>query len=307
MRERLKIQLQKTTTTTYTQPNLAQKKQDFSIGAAQPQIATEQGHDISRISLRPQAKLTVSQPGDVYEQEAPDLIQRVSDSEVNPVENSTNSPTSEADPSSPEVPPELAGKTIQISIELPPPAPIEVPLEDIEPSPEYIDMLDKPLSDSDTVMAKLLPGIIQRDDDKPGLGIDVEANSFSFTATALYRNSNLYTFNNLLGRGNSLEIGFIPQFQWSYDGQKAAYQIGIPMLNQHFQLFKGNVMSELEAGISSVLTTSSVGGQAQLQLHLLKFGEISVVSTGSLTYTREGGTGKLEPDGNISTQISITF
>ncbi len=47
MRDRLKIQRQKTITPTYTQPNLAQKRQNFSFSTVQPQIATEQKGSLS--------------------------------------------------------------------------------------------------------------------------------------------------------------------------------------------------------------------------------------------------------------------
>jgi hypothetical protein len=63
MSDRIKIQRQKAATSTYTQPNLAQ---NASPGFGLPSSTSSQSHDISKISLRPQAKLTVSQPGNIY-------------------------------------------------------------------------------------------------------------------------------------------------------------------------------------------------------------------------------------------------
>jgi hypothetical protein len=64
--ERLKIQRPKGVTHTYTQPNLAQLIP--GLPAVQAQTPTGQlSHDISRISLRPQAKLAVNNPEDQYE------------------------------------------------------------------------------------------------------------------------------------------------------------------------------------------------------------------------------------------------
>ncbi|MCC5624659.1 DUF4157 domain-containing protein [Nostoc sp. CHAB 5715] len=74
MSDRIKIQRKKT----HTQPNLLQETRGFGWrSSVQPQIVTEQGHDISRISLRPQAKLTVSHPEDQYEQEAEQVANQV--------------------------------------------------------------------------------------------------------------------------------------------------------------------------------------------------------------------------------------
>lgn len=80
MSDRIKIQRKKATISTYTQPSLAQKStQGFGLSSSSPSqsIASPQSHDISRISLRPQAKLTVSQPGDKYEQEADNVAEQV--------------------------------------------------------------------------------------------------------------------------------------------------------------------------------------------------------------------------------------
>jgi hypothetical protein len=62
MSDRTKIQQKKAVTSTYSQPTLAQKStQGFGLSSFSPSqsIASPQSHDISRISLRPQAKLTV--------------------------------------------------------------------------------------------------------------------------------------------------------------------------------------------------------------------------------------------------------
>jgi hypothetical protein len=68
MRDRLKIQRKKPN---YVQPKSEQLTQNFGMPGAQPQTSTAQpGHDISRISLRPQAKLTVSHPQDQYDIDA---------------------------------------------------------------------------------------------------------------------------------------------------------------------------------------------------------------------------------------------
>ncbi|MBF2064572.1 MAG: DUF4157 domain-containing protein [Calothrix sp. C42_A2020_038] len=80
LRDRTKIQQKKAVTSTYSQPSLAQKStQGFGLSSFSPSqsIASSQSHDISRISLRPQAKLTVGQPGDIYEQEADNVAEQV--------------------------------------------------------------------------------------------------------------------------------------------------------------------------------------------------------------------------------------
>lgn len=80
MGDRTKIQQKKAVTSTYSQPTLAQKSiQGFGLSSfsSSQSIALPQNHDISRISLRPQAKLTVSQPGDIYEQEADNVAEQV--------------------------------------------------------------------------------------------------------------------------------------------------------------------------------------------------------------------------------------
>ncbi|MEH2237354.1 eCIS core domain-containing protein [Nostoc sp.] len=77
MRERIG-QPKKATTASFSIPTLKQPIRGFGLESfgASSQAASEVrfnkplGHDISRISLRPQTKLTVNQPGDVYEQEA---------------------------------------------------------------------------------------------------------------------------------------------------------------------------------------------------------------------------------------------
>jgi Domain of unknown function (DUF4157) len=74
MSYRTKIQRKKTATSTYTQPTLVEKStQGFSFSSSSPSPS----HDISRISLRPQTRLSISQPGDMYEQEADTVAQQV--------------------------------------------------------------------------------------------------------------------------------------------------------------------------------------------------------------------------------------
>ena len=67
-------------------PTLKQPTRGFGLDSlnATPAAATQAQpinkpitHDISRISLRPQAKLTIGQPGDSYEQEADSVAQQV--------------------------------------------------------------------------------------------------------------------------------------------------------------------------------------------------------------------------------------
>jgi hypothetical protein len=67
-------------------PTLKQPTRGFGLDLlnASPEAVTQAQpinkpitHDISRISLRPQAKLTIGQPGDVYEQEADSVAQQV--------------------------------------------------------------------------------------------------------------------------------------------------------------------------------------------------------------------------------------
>lgn len=89
MKERILAQRQKTNNTAIPPisiPTLKQPKRGFGSQSAEttPQALTQVQrqsqpltHDISRISLRPQAKLTVSQPNDMYEQEADRVAQQV--------------------------------------------------------------------------------------------------------------------------------------------------------------------------------------------------------------------------------------
>ncbi|BAY40198.1 hypothetical protein NIES2111_45810 [Nostoc sp. NIES-2111] len=76
----------KKTTTTVSIPTLKQPTRGFGLELpeASPAAVTETelldkppGHDISKISLRPQAKLSISQPGDFYEQQADSIAQQV--------------------------------------------------------------------------------------------------------------------------------------------------------------------------------------------------------------------------------------
>ncbi len=66
MSDRIRIQRRKQISDSYSCPQLATNPRDLRMRTAQTSVI----HDISRISLRPQAQLTVSQPGDFYEQEA---------------------------------------------------------------------------------------------------------------------------------------------------------------------------------------------------------------------------------------------
>ncbi|MBN3960851.1 DUF4157 domain-containing protein [Nostoc sp. NMS8] len=85
MRERIS-QPKKATTASFSIPALKQPTRGFGLdssGASSQAVPSVQPfnkplmHDISRISLRPQTKLTVNQPGDVYEQEADRVAQQV--------------------------------------------------------------------------------------------------------------------------------------------------------------------------------------------------------------------------------------
>ncbi|BAY60022.1 hypothetical protein NIES22_00790 [Calothrix brevissima NIES-22] len=89
MKERILAQRQKTNNTAIPPisiPTLRQPKRGFGSQSADTSSQTltqvqrqsqPLTHDISRISLRPQAKLTVSQPNDMYEQEADRVAQQV--------------------------------------------------------------------------------------------------------------------------------------------------------------------------------------------------------------------------------------
>ncbi|MGF2014943.1 eCIS core domain-containing protein [Nostoc sp. DedVER01b] len=77
-------QHKKATASSFSIPTLKQPTRGFGLNpGASSQVTTEVqlkkslGHDISRISLRSQTKLTVNQPGDVYEQEADKVAQQV--------------------------------------------------------------------------------------------------------------------------------------------------------------------------------------------------------------------------------------
>ncbi|MEA5605363.1 eCIS core domain-containing protein [Nostoc sp. UHCC 0252] len=78
-------QHKKATTGSFSISTLKQPTRGFDLNSpgASSQATTDVqlknalGHDISRISLRPQTKLTVNQPGDVYEQEADKVAQQV--------------------------------------------------------------------------------------------------------------------------------------------------------------------------------------------------------------------------------------
>ncbi|MEH2027374.1 eCIS core domain-containing protein [Nostoc sp.] len=93
MRERI-VQPKKATTASFSIPALKQPIRGFGLesSGASSQAANEVRsqnlplmHDISRISLRPQTKLTVNQPGDIYEQEADRVAQQVMQRMSDPV------------------------------------------------------------------------------------------------------------------------------------------------------------------------------------------------------------------------------
>jgi hypothetical protein len=73
MSERIRIQRRKQISDSYSYPQLATDTRGLRMGTTLGSV----DHDISRISLRPQARLTVSQPGDFYEQEADRVAQQV--------------------------------------------------------------------------------------------------------------------------------------------------------------------------------------------------------------------------------------
>ncbi|MBW4448476.1 MAG: DUF4157 domain-containing protein [Spirirestis rafaelensis WJT71-NPBG6] len=72
MSERIRIQRRKQTDIN-SYPQLAQTTSGLRMSTTQGLVS----HEISRISLRPQARLTLSQPGDFYEQEADRVAQQV--------------------------------------------------------------------------------------------------------------------------------------------------------------------------------------------------------------------------------------
>ncbi|MFN6451580.1 MAG: DUF4157 domain-containing protein [Nostoc sp. EfeVER01] len=93
MRERVS-QPKKATTASFSIPALKQPTRGFGLdspSASSQAVPSVQPlnkplmHDISRISLRPQTKLTVNQPGDVYEQEADRVAQQVMQTMSEPV------------------------------------------------------------------------------------------------------------------------------------------------------------------------------------------------------------------------------
>lgn len=84
----------KKTTTGFSIPSLKHPTRGFGLesSAISPQAVNEVQplhkpvtHDISRISLRTQAKLSISQPGDFYEQEADSVAQQVMQRMAQPV------------------------------------------------------------------------------------------------------------------------------------------------------------------------------------------------------------------------------
>ncbi|GAA6615171.1 hypothetical protein [Scytonema sp. NUACC26] len=80
MSDRFKVQRKKPASSDFTNLSLVTPVDRFNSlleMISSQNIPVPQSHDISRISLRPQAKLTVSQPGDFYEQEADKVAQQV--------------------------------------------------------------------------------------------------------------------------------------------------------------------------------------------------------------------------------------
>ncbi|MBN3890760.1 MAG: hypothetical protein HWQ43_16910, partial [Nostoc sp. JL31] len=93
MRERIG-QPKKATTASFSIPALKQPTRGFgseSSGASSQATNEVRSrnlplmYDISRMSLRPQTKLTVNQPGDIYEQEADRVAQQVMQTMSEPV------------------------------------------------------------------------------------------------------------------------------------------------------------------------------------------------------------------------------
>ncbi|MGF1979872.1 MAG: hypothetical protein RMY30_030380, partial [Nostoc sp. CmiSLP01] len=81
MKERI-IQPKKITTDSFSIPTLAQPTRGFGLkssdASSYPVPDNPLAHDISRIPLRrPQTKLTVNQPGDIYEQQADTVAEKV--------------------------------------------------------------------------------------------------------------------------------------------------------------------------------------------------------------------------------------
>nr|MDZ8044367.1 hypothetical protein [Nostoc sp. DedQUE02] len=88
------VSRQKKTTTGFSIPSLKHPTRGFGLESstisrqAVPKIQPLDKpvtHDISRIPLRSQAKLSISQPGDIYEQEADSVAQQVMQRMAEPV------------------------------------------------------------------------------------------------------------------------------------------------------------------------------------------------------------------------------
>lgn len=73
MSDRIRIQRRKQFVDSYSYPQLVTDTSGLRMGTTTALVS----HDIGSISLRPQARLTVIQPGDFYEQEADRLAQQV--------------------------------------------------------------------------------------------------------------------------------------------------------------------------------------------------------------------------------------
>ncbi|BAZ16698.1 hypothetical protein NIES4071_85760 [Calothrix sp. NIES-4071] len=92
MRERVG-QGKKAATNSFSISTLRQPTRGFGLDSphVMPKVTTEQqavqkpsSYDFNRISMRPQAQLTVNKPGDVYEQEADRVAQQVMQRMSNP-------------------------------------------------------------------------------------------------------------------------------------------------------------------------------------------------------------------------------
>jgi len=77
MIDRLTIHRKKTTTSTPEQLIFRRSPLDAQSAVVQTQYQPAIGHDFSQVAICPQAKLTVSQPHDPYEQEADRVADRV--------------------------------------------------------------------------------------------------------------------------------------------------------------------------------------------------------------------------------------
>lgn len=190
---------------------------------------------------------------------------------------------------------------------------IDISDEELENALEYNDLPSSP--NPDQVYAKRISNIIQRDG--PGLGVDVQASvPWSASVTLVCRDCNLYTFRNLLGPGNDLDIIHEPQIQGTFlPWAQRALQFSLPLLNQHIHLYSGTWFNQLEASLTAQWTfqygnPSSPGAQAQAQLHIYErsFYQISIVGniSGALSANPDGSR-HITFGGGGGLQFSVTF